>query len=146
MFLVTSLETCFSLGLWCTSGCCSFEVIRLLQNETFSPPPLPPLFLRAPVKSAGNTLLALKTLLSSLIVPNLFLKESKKSNTATFVTAHIHCPSRDDERDTRATRVASPLRLRLGRIAPWDCMVKQKPLPRRNFVKILNFFSCFNTK
>ena len=40
-------------------------------------PPSPLFSVRASVKSAGNTLLTQKTLLSSLILPNLCLKKSK---------------------------------------------------------------------
>ena len=84
--------------------------------KLFYPPPPP--FLREPVKSAGNTLLTLK--LSSLIVPNLFLKKSKNQILPPLLQRISIAHHEMMARDTRATRVASPLRVRLGRIAPWD--------------------------
>ena len=118
----------------------------VVEWNFFTSTPPRPLFLRAPVKSAGNTLLALKSQSSSLIVPNLFLKKSKNQILPPLLQHISNAHHGMMTCDTRSTRVASPLRVRLVRIASWDCMVKQKPLPKRNLVKILNFFSCFNTK
>ena len=71
--------------MWCTSRCCCFEVLSLLQNETFLTPP-PPFFKRT-CQICWKYLIHAENPVKFTNIAKFLSEKVKKSNPATFVTA-----------------------------------------------------------